>query len=224
MSLIDTSNAIPNLRDVGGLRLTPTACIRRGILFRGAAPSPEPEDNAALAAALTDNKIKALYDLRSMIEINRIDGGSDKCQSILPNGVTRISAPVFRDQDYSPEANAVRFQAYADEDTVKGFTVAYKQILGAGQGTYSKLLKYLADPSGHPEPVMVHCTAGKDRTGVAVMLVLAICGADDESIAHEYGLTTEGLIEWRKKAASHLAQHPDFAGNPDKIERMLSSK
>lgn len=35
-------------------------------------------------------------------------------------------------------------------------------------------------------PVVIHCAAGKDRTGVAVGLVLAVCGVDDAEIAREY--------------------------------------
>ena len=35
-------------------------------------------------------------------------------------------------------------------------------------------------------PAIIHCAAGKDRTGVAVALVLAIAGVSDEDIAWEY--------------------------------------
>lgn len=43
-------------------------------------------------------------------------------------------------------------------------------------------------------PVLVHCTSGKDRTGVVVATLLAILGAPDEAIVGEY-LLSEGRIE-----------------------------
>ena len=39
------------------------------------------------------------------------------------------------------------------------------------------------------QPVLVHCTHGKDRTGVLVALLLHICGAEKETIAKEYSLS-----------------------------------
>jgi len=44
-----------------------------------------------------------------------------------------------------------------------------------------------ADPRAHP--VMVHCTHGKDRTGVLIAMLLHICGASRETIAAEYALS-----------------------------------
>ena len=40
-------------------------------------------------------------------------------------------------------------------------------------------------------PMVVHCTAGKDRTGVASALLLAVLGVDDEAIAADYELSTQ---------------------------------
>ncbi len=40
-------------------------------------------------------------------------------------------------------------------------------------------------------PMVVHCTAGKDRTGVASALLLAVLGVEDEAIAADYELSTQ---------------------------------
>lgn len=40
-------------------------------------------------------------------------------------------------------------------------------------------------------PTLVHCAAGKDRTGVSVALVLALAGADRDDIVDEYLLTEQ---------------------------------
>ena len=45
----------------------------------------------------------------------------------------------------------------------------------------------IADPDA--APVVVHCMAGKDRTGVVCALTLALLGVSDEDIAADYALT-----------------------------------
>jgi protein tyrosine/serine phosphatase len=42
--------------------------------------------------------------------------------------------------------------------------------------------------------MVIHCTAGKDRTGVFVMVLLGLCGVDDEIIAREYELSNLGYF------------------------------
>jgi protein-tyrosine phosphatase len=39
----------------------------------------------------------------------------------------------------------------------------------------------------------VHCTAGKDRTGVLLGMLMDVLGADDRDIAHEYGLSDASI-------------------------------
>lgn len=42
--------------------------------------------------------------------------------------------------------------------------------------------------------IVIHCTAGKDRTGVFIMILLGLCGVDDEIIANEYELSNLGYF------------------------------
>jgi protein-tyrosine phosphatase len=42
-------------------------------------------------------------------------------------------------------------------------------------------------------PILVHCTAGKDRTGVLLGLLMDVLGADDDDIAAEYGLSDASI-------------------------------
>ncbi len=62
-------------------------------------------------------------------------------------------------------------------------------------------------------PILFHCTAGKDRTGVAAMLILLALGVDEAAVLRDYELTNL----YRKDAIEAAAsRHTDrFAGMPE---------
>ena len=86
------------------------------------------------------------------------------------------------------------------------------------------IFMHLASPN--PGPILIHCTAGKDRTGVIVMVLLLLAGCSPDTVAAEYSLTEIGLGDaWRAETASRLAKHianlgVDLSG----IERMVSTR
>jgi protein-tyrosine phosphatase len=60
-------------------------------------------------------------------------------------------------------------------------------------------------------PVVVHCMAGKDRTGVVCALTLSLLGVPDEVIAEDYSLSDAGMAAL---AAWVREQHPDNNDQP----------
>jgi protein tyrosine/serine phosphatase len=78
------------------------------------------------------------------------------------------------------------------------------------------------DPS---KPLIIHCTAGKDRTGVICALILSLCGVDDETVAQEYALTDLGLsTEWKEAVLEHLMANPEVKGDKEGAWNMIGSK
>jgi len=57
-----------------------------------------------------------------------------------------------------------------------------------------------------PGGVLIHCLAGKDRTGIAVALLLGLVGVDDAQIAEDYALSEAGLAD---ELDASLAAAPD---------------
>jgi Tyrosine phosphatase family len=110
------------------------------------------------------------------------------------------------------------------DDSWKGFTRAYTDILiGAAPTSYRTILLHLAyEPE---KPLIVHCTAGKDRTGVICALVLSLCGVDDDVVAHEYSLTEVGLSrEWKESVIEHLMDNPALKGDMEGAWNMIGAK
>lgn len=113
---------LPNFRDAGGYPVytpapdnkPPTKMVRRGIVFRASEPSMVTP--AGIATMTTTLGIKTVFDLRSQTEIDndakKPDGGRQVRE--WP-GSQRVFAPVFTTEDYSPEAMAKRFSAFASE-------------------------------------------------------------------------------------------------------------
>lgn len=74
------------------------------------------------------------------------------------------------------------------------------------------------------KPLIVHCTAGKDRTGVLCALILSLCGVDDDTVAYEYSLTDIGLAEFRAVLIEHLMENPALNGSRQGALNMLTSR
>jgi protein tyrosine/serine phosphatase len=84
----------------------------------------------------------------------------------------------------------------------KGRIRAYKAVLEQGTTAYTRIIRHVLS---HPPPnnaFIVHCTAGKDRTGVLCALLLSLCGVDDGTAAGEYALTEAGLGAWTELLVS----------------------
>lgn len=79
-------------------------------------------------------------------------------------------------------------------------------------------------PPPPPAAILIHCTAGKDRTGVICALALSLCGAADDVIAHEYGLTELGLRERHDELIRHLLNSPGMADDEAGVRRMIGAR
>jgi protein tyrosine/serine phosphatase len=74
--------------------------------------------------------------------------------------------------------------------------------LEQGTTAYTRIIRHVL---AYPPPnnaFIVHCTAGKDRTGVLCALLLSLCGVEDDIVAGEYALTEAGLGAWTELLVS----------------------
>ena len=100
---------LPNLRDLGGYATKDGRSVRRGFVWRSAAPNNTITDEGF--KQVKGLGLTAVYDVRSTTEIEKSEKAG-KGGIIEFNGAKRVFAPVFTDKDYSPENLALRFSHY----------------------------------------------------------------------------------------------------------------
>ncbi|MCP2637423.1 tyrosine-protein phosphatase [Microbacterium sp. HD4P20] len=174
-----------NLRDVGGLPAG-AAMTRHGVLYRsGNLARLDPHGTRALG----ELGLRRIIDLRADDEVryepSRIDGIEVVTQRV-PLFLGSVES-FFRD-DISLDEMYRRLI----EDSSAGVVEVVRGIL--------------AD-----QPVLVHCTVGKDRTGVTVALALAAAGVDAEAVVGDYARTEALLPQARNRRIVELlrSMHPE---------------
>lgn len=112
---------ISNFRDTGGWPVSSPADsprhVRKGILYRGSDTNHLQPDGAAKLRALG---IKTDFDLRSKQQIEKAGGYREI------EGIERIWAPVFREEQYTEEAARKRYELYAGEGTEVGSALLFR--------------------------------------------------------------------------------------------------
>ncbi|RUS15872.1 protein-tyrosine phosphatase-like protein [Endogone sp. FLAS-F59071] len=203
---------VRNFRDLGGWSLRSgsngTAYFRERMIFRCGDITNITDEGIMTLYQLN---IRAIFDFRSIPEIEKSGGPR------AITGITRIAVPIFSEVDYSPEALAFRWENYFGG--ADGFAKVYQTILSNAPPHFSVIFRHmLRNPQS---PLLIHCTAGKDRTGVFCMLTLGLCGVDDEVICREYELTERGYwVEDQQIQAYSQALNK----TPEEIQRFMSSK
>ena len=111
---------IPNFRDLGGYPVSSPSnlSIKRELIYRCAEPSKVTKDGITTMQRLG---ISHIYDLRSIPEIKRNEDAG-RGGVVEWEGCKRVIVPVIRDEDYSPEALAVRLTDYASGDVDVSFS------------------------------------------------------------------------------------------------------
>ena len=189
--------AVHNFRDMGGYPTADGRVTRWHRVFRADGLQRLTEGDLEL---LRPYHLRTVIDLRTIGEIEE-SGRFDVDQYPL-NWV------------HLPIVDATwHFEGRKAEGNAHDFLVnAYLDMLRVGAARFNQALHLLAEPS--VGPVVFHCAAGKDRTGLVAALALAAVGVPDEYIAADYGLTADGMARTRLWAATH---RPAF------LERMNSA-
>lgn len=159
------------------------AKIKPGLLLRTGRLSKATDRDIERLAALG---VGDIIDFRDKGEIER---SPDKP---VP-GAAYHSLPAL--PDLAENFRPVDDPTYTAQEVHDDFRRIYRLLAQSGESTeaYAEFFRILLRSEG--KPVLWHCTQGKDRTGVAAVLLLTALGIDEESIRREYLLTNEATRE-----------------------------
>lgn len=111
----------------------------------------------------------------------------------------------------------------AEVSSLPLYPISYPLIHFPPSLTKPQTLRTLLAPSS--TPLLVHCTQGKDRTGLIIALILMILSVPASAIDHDYMLSTEGLSserEMRMKEIRDIGLTAEWGdSSPDFVSRVV---
>ena len=183
-----------NSRELVGFSTSGGGTLASGLLFR-----------ADALAALTDDGVQALTDLGigTVIDL-RTDGERARAADRLPSdgSITFLALPVqggamdemmknlLPTDGGTPSAK----QMTAALDGVPTLEDLYTAILASSSAEFATLARTVLEASRTTRPgVLFHCTAGKDRTGLAAAILLLLAEVPRSEIVADYTVTGDNL-------------------------------
>lgn len=230
--MTSTLDGLHNFRDTGSTPLRGGGATRPGVLYRSdALSSLTPTGVEELAAS----PIGVIVDFRTEQERHSApDALPDSRpfrvveESILQGAMAEMAQRIL--------ASGADVAAHADEIAASVPTLdgLYIGMLGASGEAFADVARLVAASTDEePTAVLVHCTAGKDRTGVATAVLLDAAGAERSAVIADYASSERNLAgEWADGMLQMISSFgipitPELqtlvAGSPaDAIEKTLA--
>jgi len=172
-----------NFRDAGGYE-TLRGAVPWGRIYRSGQLSGVDASTAQRIEA--ELGLRTVIDLRTSMERRVLGPGG-------LGGITRWDMPLFESirsgwafpMDRSSRAGAER----------------YFEMLTDGAATVALLVRKLTNPEVYP--VLIHCAAGRDRTGIVIALLHSLLGVAEDDIAADYALSANVFTD------DELTAHPE---------------
>ena len=182
---------IANFRDVGGYETFDGRRTKWGVLYRSGNWA---EASRADLKAVEQLGLHTMVDFRSsaekeeepdrlpdnksfeVIEIPTLDGGDN---AVAEEIMARIENGDF--EGFEPDS----FMVEANRALGTKFTPQYREF-------------FQAVLAADGEPVIWHCSAGKDRAGFAAAALLRVLGVDQETVIEDYMLSKKYSVEARR--------------------------
>ncbi|KAH8663650.1 tyrosine phosphatase family-domain-containing protein [Tricladium varicosporioides] len=187
-----------NLRTVISPTLTPNLIFRSGTL------SYLPQTSL--------NELKETHNITTIFDLR---GSKEREKSATPEipGVKNVWVPSTEDFGSQVAGNEESLNRdgygrpshrdhvgpadFKENGGKDGYVKLYAHFLETHRKAYRGVFETLRDGKGE-ESILLHCTAGKDRTGLIAAMILALAGASKEDITRDYTLTRIGIEPFRE--------------------------
>lgn len=185
-----------NVRDLGHLPFGPAGRTRPGVVVR--ADNVRRLTERGWEQALRHG-VRRVVDLRFP--------GEEPGEPDLHADVEVVAVSLFGERDRVREAT---FEDRLKNEAETGplFARLYVRTLERRADRVAAAVTAVAEADG---PVIVHCAAGKDRTGLVAALLLALAGVRDADVAADYALSGPNVAvlfrNWVDEAAGDPSEH-----------------
>ena len=203
-----------NLRDFGGYPSARGGDVRRHMLYRGGAMHRLSESAEQHLAGLG---LAVVWDLRRRSE-----------RELAPTRWCAAAGTelIARDHEQTPGVLAalIRDERLEPEAARAAMTDLYRVLAEVHAPSFRDIFARLLDGQ---MPLLLHCTAGKDRTGVGAALILSALDVSRDDIVADYALTAQ-VADFSHLLGSYAHVPPEtiaplFASEPGYIEAMFEA-
>jgi protein-tyrosine phosphatase len=213
--------SVINARELGGYAVEGGKKVRRGMLLRTASLGQISQEDVKRLEEQFD--LEALVDFRTMdeqrlepdpalsgvknyqisvMEMIDMPGMTDEMLQLYLDNRAAGTTPIEQ-IGMALDLNIITEQYYADLLASRRGKAGYRRFF--------EILLSLHEGKG----ILWHCTDGKDRTGMAAMLLLTVLGADKETIYADYLLTNEYSAKRLAALKAKISTFPIPAGKED---------
>jgi protein-tyrosine phosphatase len=194
----------PNFRDIGGYATATGRHVRWGEVYRSNELSKLTTADADRVAGLD---LVSVVDLRTEEERQRAPSIWRHAPADVYDSPKSTLAPVM---------HTILADAATPDGARAGMTKFYAQMPDEYHEEYAAMLHRMA---AGKLPILVHCTAGKDRTGVAMAVLLTTLGVPRQTVVEDYSMTDK-LVPAPAAAAAHPAPVGAAAAPPSPLAQL----
>ena len=211
-------DGVDNMRDVGGLPTTDGGTVVAGRLIRSDNLQELPP--ASVRHLVDDLGVTDVVDLRTLVEVAKEGDGpmvaepgvriqnftlytEDTKESGIPAGEREL--PWVEDRNVGTTAKIRRPKKESRKHDAY-WSKHYLGYLDRRPDSVVAALRAIGEADG---AVLVHCAAGKDRTGTIVGLALLVVGVTPEAVIADFAASAERV----PRILERLARHPAYAAN-----------
>lgn len=185
-------DAVSNFRDIGGYFTQEGQQVRWNKIYRASALN---RLTSADQQRLRDMHITFACDMRTEEEV-------DDTPDNLPDSIHYRNLPAHNGDSRLMAVANILFKKDFLPNLLKDL---YTRImLDDNPQVFTEITQLAADSDNLP--LIIHCAAGKDRTGIATALILSLLGVDDETIIADYTLSNLHFDYFREAAEKMIGQ------------------
>lgn len=204
-----------NFRDLGGYATSDGRRVRWGRLYRS---------NELSGLTRHDREYLSRIGLKLVCDFRTDRERRQKPDpAIEPEPPLGLDLPVDTEGvDPSALREKIRTGGIAALGAEKLMRDAYRSFVSDYSARWAAMLRRLAQPGSLP--ALVHCTAGKDRTGFAAALVLLVLGVPEETVFEDYLMTNRYRADFQRFVLRWVPLYSFFRTDPEDLLPLLEAR